>query len=126
MAIDPALLPPAVGAKETDRVTLSDGLTVVGVATPLVVRPAPTVVTAEILTAAFPVFVKRICLSAELPVATVPKLRLVGLAVSWPVALEFPVPLRRTLVVGLAGSLLVMLKFPVALPTAVGEKVTRT
>lgn len=126
MEIDPVILPAAAGANDTVSVTLCDGLSVVGVVTPLVVRPAPAVVTVEILTAAFPVFVKRICFSADVPVATVPKLRLVEFALNWPVAAEVPVPLRGTLIVGFVGSLLVMLKLPVALPAALGVKVTTT
>src|SRR5208337_3029772 len=71
IVIDPVILPTPVGANEAASVTFCDGLIVVGVATPLVVKPAPTEVTLEIFTSAFPVFVKTICFSADEPVATV-------------------------------------------------------
>ncbi len=124
IVIDPVMLPRLVGANETVSATFCDGLIVVGVGTPLVVKPAPAEVTLEIFAAAFPVFVKMICFSADVPVATVPKLRLAVFAVNWPVVAVVPLPLRETPIVGFVGSLLVMLRVPVALPAAVGEKLT--
>lgn len=73
-----------------------------------------------------PVFVKTTCFAAELPVATVPKLMLFGLALSWPVAAVVAVPFIGMVIVGLVTSLLVMLKLPVAVPAVVGEKVMTT
>jgi len=82
IVIDPVMLPTLVGANEAASVTFCDGLIVVGVAIPLVVKPAPTEVMLEIVTAAFPVFVKTIGFSADVPVPTVPKLRLAVFAVN--------------------------------------------
>ena len=126
MLIEPLTAPTAVGANFAVSVAVSEGFSVVGVVTPLIVKPAPAADTLEILTAAVPVFVNTTCLSADVPVAMVPKLRLVGLALNWPVGVELPVPLRGTATVGFVESLLVMLRLPVALPLAVGEKVTAT
>lgn len=123
IVMDPVSLPAAFGENDAVRTTLSDGESVAGAATPLIVRPAPTAVALEILTAALPAFVTTICFSVELPVATFPKLRSPGFALSWPVATMVPLPLRGTTSVGFAGSLLVMTKLPVVLPAAVGEKV---
>lgn len=61
---------------------------------------------------------------AELPVATVPKPRLAGLALNWPDFVADPIPLNETVNVGLTGSLLVMPILPATLPAVVGEKVT--
>ena len=120
----PVVPPAAVGSKETVRVAFWEGLSVAGVVIPLVVTPAPTEEMDEIFTAAVPVFVKVICFCVVVPVATAPKLRLVGFDPSWPVAADVPLPLKGTVIVGLAVSLLVIARLPVALPVAVGVKVT--
>lgn len=124
IVIVPAMLPAAVGSKETVRIAFCEGLSVAGVAIPLVVTPAPTEEMVEIFKAAVPVFVNVICFCAVVPVAIVPKLKLVGFEPSWPVAVDVPLPVKGTVTVGLAVSLLVIAKLPVALPVAVGAKVT--
>ena len=124
IVIVPVILPTVVGANEAVIVALCDVLSVMGVVTPLEVMPAPVLVMLEILTAAFPVFVKTICFCTELPIATDPKLTVVEFAFNCPVAAVVPLPLNATVVVGLVGSLLVIVKLPVELPAAVGEKVT--
>src|SRR5271167_2039251 len=90
--IDPVMLPAVLGAKVAASVTLSEGFKVAGAVTPLRFNP--------------------------LPVAMVPKLRLAGFALSWPVAVEVPLPFSGTVMLGFTGSLLVIPRLPVALPEA--------
>jgi hypothetical protein len=122
--IDPVMLPDADGEKAAPSVTLSDGVRVAGVVIPVSVRPVPAALTLVMLTDAVPVFVITTCLVLVVPVPIVPKLRLAGLALNCPVAVEVPVPLRATVTFGVTGSLLVMARLPVALPATAGVKVT--
>ena len=70
-----------------------------------------------------PVFVMvTVCEAEEVPVVTLPKLRLVGLMPRVRVA-AIPVPLRPT-EVGELGALLTIEMFPDAAPTVVGRKAT--
>ena len=78
----------------------------------------------ERCTVALPELVSKILCEALLPVPTLPKLRLVGLAVNWPSKEFVPDPVKATLTVGLTGSLLMMVIPPVTLPAEVGENVT--
>jgi hypothetical protein len=80
--IDPVALPVEVGANDAVTVRFSDGLSVTGGVSPFVVKPTPWADKLAILTAAFPVFVNTICLVADLPVDTIPKLRSAGVALS--------------------------------------------
>ena len=64
------------------------------------------------------------CEAEEVPVVTLPKLRLVGLIPRVKVA-AIPVPLRPT-EVGEVGALLTMEMLPEAAPTEVGRKATVT
>jgi hypothetical protein len=76
----------------------------------------------EIVTLALPVFVMvTSCVREELPVVTLPKLRLVGLMPSVSVA-AIPVPLSPTRV-GDVGALLTIEMLPDAVPTDPGRKV---
>lgn len=122
--MDPITLPAADGANVTVSVAFSDGFKVAGAVKPLTEYPVPLAVTAETLTAAFPVLVMTTCWLELLPVAIVPKLRLEELALNCPVAAADPVPASGTLSVGLFGSLLVIVTLPVAAPATVGENVT--
>ena len=121
---EPVTLPAAEGATVTVSVTASAGFSVAGAVKPLTEYPVPLAVIAEIFAAAFPVLVITTCWLVLLPVATVPKLMLAGLALNCPVAEEVPVPVSGILSVGLLGSLLVMAILPLAVPATVGEKVT--
>jgi hypothetical protein len=85
-------------------------------------KPVPVVATLEIFTVAFPVFVIVILSEDELPVLTLPKLRLVGLTEMVFVAAA-PVPLSA-IANGDPGALLLRLSVPVTLPLAVGAKTT--
>ena len=69
-----------------------------------------------------PVFVRVTFCELLLPTLTVPKLKLVGLTVSWNVAAT-PVPLRA-MAVGEFGALLTSDTLPVTLPVVLGAKVT--
>ena len=121
---DPVALPATVGAKRTVSVAVCEGFSVAGVVIPLTEKPVPVVLTAEMCTAALPALVTTTCPLVLLPTATVPKLKLVGFALSRPVAVLEPVPLNATFSVGVVGSLLVIAMFPEALPAAVGANVT--
>jgi hypothetical protein len=121
---EPVTLPAAEGANVTMRVAASDGFSVTGAVKPLTEYPAPLAVIAEMVAAAFPVLVITTCCLALVPVATVPKFRLVVLALNCPVATAVPVPVSGMFRVGLLGSLLVMAILPLAAPATVGEKVT--
>lgn len=122
--IFPVALPIAVGANFTVIVALWDGFNVAGVANPLTLNPLPPATVLEICAAAVPVFVSVIVCVPLLPSATFPKLRLPGLAPSFPNAAVDPVPVRGTLILGLVGSLVVKAIVPFTAPVTVGEKLT--
>src|SRR5437899_8426654 len=87
--------------------------------TPLALKPAPVTVTPEIVTFEFPVLVSVTGNPLLPPTFTLPKLRLVGLAVSRNVA-AIPVPLRA-MASGDPGALLVIETLPLAPPVVAGE-----
>jgi len=121
---EPVTLPTAAGAKLTVSVAVWEGFSVAGAVSPLTANPAPLGEMLEICTTAFPVFVRVTCCVGLLPIATLPKLRLVGLALNCPVGAALPVPLKGILSVGFVGSLLTMAMLPLAAPAVVGENVT--
>jgi len=123
---EPVTLPVALGEKSTSKVTLADGLIVAGVVTPFTLKPFPVTLMLDTRTGAVPMLLKMTCFELVLPLATLPKLQLVGLVLSCPIALDVPVPLKVTVVVGFAESLLVIVMLPLVLPAPVGEKVTVT
>ena len=82
IAIEPLTLPVAVGAKFTPSVTVSEGLRAAGAVSPLTENPVPLGVILETCTAAFPVLVIATCWVEVAPMVTLPKLRLVELAVN--------------------------------------------
>src|SRR5712692_10383791 len=119
----PLTAPATVGAKATVSVTDWPGVSMVLALTPLAPNPAPEVVTPAIVTFALPVFVMvTFCGAEDVPVVTLPKLRLVGLMLRVRVA-AIPVPARVT-EVGEVGALLTMEMLPDAAPTNVGRKAT--
>jgi hypothetical protein len=123
MVIEPVALPGVDGANVQVSVTLDDGFTVAGVATPLILYALPVAETLERCTAALPVLVTTICWFALVPTAMFPKLMLAGVADNCPVGAEDPVPLNGMVAVGLFGSLLVMVTLPVAAAAVVGANV---
>src|ERR1700691_4711044 len=88
--------------------------------TPLTVKPALEIFTADIVTLEFPVLIKAALKSPLLPTFTLPKLRLEVLNVSSCVP-AIPVPLNA-IVNGELGALLVSEIEPVTLPPALGVK----
>jgi hypothetical protein len=93
---------------------------VVAVERPVMLNPAPVTVTCENVRVVLPLFVKVMVWELLLPIATFPKLTLVGEAA---ISAWRPVPLKA-MVAGDPGALLVMEMLPDALPADVGAKVT--
>src|SRR5579862_2398714 len=78
----PAAFPVAVGVNVTFMVALCPGVRICPVDTPMALKPAPEMLTFEMVTLAFPEFVsveERVLLA---PTFRLPKLKLDGLAVS--------------------------------------------
>ena len=89
---------------------------------PLALNPVPEAATLEMATFAFPVFVRTTDCEDEVPVVTLPKVRLEVFAESCNAA-DMPVPVRLTAIVeGLA--LLVMEMLPDTAPAEVGRNET--
>jgi hypothetical protein len=82
----PVTLPLFFGANCTVRIALCPGPMLVPLPTPLALIPAPLALTDDTFTVEFPLFVSETVELFELPIATVPKLTLVGEGVSAPVA----------------------------------------
>ena len=81
----PPLAPPAEdGVKLAEKLTLWPALSVVGVDNPAMEKPVPETLAEEIVMLAVPEFVRAIDCDPLLPTATLPKLTLLGLAVSCP------------------------------------------
>lgn len=118
----PVTLPVAVGANETVRVADWFGVRMVLALKPLALNPAPKVVTPEIVTFEFPVFVTVTLCELLLPIFTFPKPRVVGLIPSVNVAAT-PVPLRVT-AVGDVAALLTIERLPDTVLATVGRKPT--
>jgi hypothetical protein len=117
----PLTLPLTVGLNCTPRVRLCAGESVTGVLPPASRKPAPFRVICEMLTLEFPVLLTvTFCGADDVPVVTLPKLRLVGLMPRVSVA-AIPEPLRLT-ELGDVGALLTIEMLPEAVPTDVGWK----
>jgi hypothetical protein len=112
----PVAAPVVVGANVAVNDVPCPADNVMGVVRPLILKPVPEALAAEIETLAVPVFVKVTAMDAELPVTRLPKTTLVGLAVSFPCV---PVPLNGIVIVG-SEALLEIVIVPEALPAAVG------
>jgi len=80
----PVTAPAAVGANETVNVALCPPFNVNGVAIPLTLKPAPVIPTLETVTVEAPVLVMVSESELWLPIVMLPKLRLVGFALSAP------------------------------------------
>lgn len=113
----PLALPAAVGVKVAVKEAFKPALIVNGVDGPVMLKPVPETLAAEIVMLAVPEFVSVIVCVALLPRTTLPKFTGDGLAVSVPCV---PVPLNE-IVRGELGALLVIEMLPLALPTADGE-----
>jgi hypothetical protein len=119
----PVMLPAVVGENATVSDALCPAVSVMGVTIPDAVKPAPVTVTWEMVTLLFPALAKVIVFELlVVPTSTLPKLKLVVLAVSWSVC---AVPLPDKAIV--AGELLALLRtetLPVTAPATVGENAT--
>ena len=93
-----------------------------GTVIPLPLNPAPETVIWERVTFTLPVLLIEIAFVLLVPVVTLPKLTVVGVAVSWAKGAAAPVPFSDT--VGFVVALLTKETCPEAAPTAVGAKVT--
>jgi hypothetical protein len=113
----PAKLPADVGENVAVKGAVCPGLRIRGTVKPVMLKPVPEALAAEIVTPAVPEFVRVTDTEPLLPMRRLPKLTLEGLAMSWPCV---PVPLRATVMVGLV-ALLVIVMLPEAFPAAVGE-----
>jgi hypothetical protein len=114
------MLPPALpaedGVKLAEKPRLWPALSVRGVDMPAMAKPVPEALADEIVTLALPVFVRVIGCNPLLPTATLPKLTLAELAVSFPWT---PIPLSA-MVAGGPGALLLTEMLPELLPAAAG------
>ncbi len=114
--IVPATLPAALGAKTALNVAALPDAMVTGAVIPVTLNPAPAAVTEEIVTVALPLFVRLTLCELLVPVVTLPKAAVVGVAASCGCV---PVPLQA-IVVGEFGALLTIEMLPLALPAVVG------
>ena len=113
----PLALPVEFGANLTVKEVFEFGLMVTGKVNPLILKPDPDAVAAEIVTLAVPEFVKVMGTDPLLPIRTFPKLTLAGFAESCPCV---PVPLRAIVRVGFE-ALLVIVIVADAFPVVLGE-----
>ena len=112
--------PLAVGAYVTVNDVLWPAFNVTGSESPLMLKPVPLALAAVIVTLEPPELVKVPESDFEVPVCTLPKLKLVGLEASWPCA--SPLPESGTESVGLLAFELIV-RDPAAAPAAVGVNV---
>ena len=112
----PLALPEVVGVNWAVNVVFDPALIVAGSVNPLMLKPVPVALAAEIVTLAVPEFVKVMTWEPLLPTRTLPKLTLEGFAES---VACVPVPLNE-IMAGDPGALLVIEMLPEALPVVVG------
>ncbi len=116
----PVALPVAEGANCPLNVVFCPAASVSGTDKPVMLKPVPKTLAAEMVTLAVPELLNvKVCVPL-LPTSTLPKLKLEGLAVSVPCT---PVPLKA-IVAGEFVALLATLTLPVTLPAAAGAKAT--
>ena len=89
----PLLVPEALGAKDTVKFAACDAASVSGTEMPLNLYPVPLIVALEMVTLLPPVFFTCTVCEFVTPVATVPKLIGVGVALRFPAVAVPPVPL---------------------------------
>src|SRR5450631_624089 len=114
--IVPVTLPPAVGANWAVKDAVFPAPSVIGVASPLILKPVPDAEACVIVRLAPPLLVSVTVWLPVLPVATEPKVTDEGLAPSCP---WVPMP-AKAIVVGEFGALLVIEIVPCRLPAVVG------
>jgi hypothetical protein len=118
----PVTLPAADGLNCTVIVVRCEGERVTGVLAPLKVNPEPLMLICEMVTFELPVSVMVTVCEAELPLFTLPKLKLDELSESVR-AEATPVPLKTT-AVGEFGALLTRERVPATVPADCGENCT--
>ncbi len=113
----PVALPVAGGANCALKVVFCPAARVSGTDKPVMLKPVPEALAAEMVTLAVPELLSvKVCVPLP-PTSTLPKLKLEGLAVSVPCT---PVPLNAT-AAGDPGALVLMEMFPEALPVDTGK-----
>ena len=117
----PLAFPADWGVNLTVKLALCPAVKVNGAAIPVMVNPAPLIPTWEIVTVEPPVLVTVSESAWLLPVCTVPKFRLVGVAPNAPTARPVPDNVRDR--VG-SGAFELMVTLPLAFPVACGVNVT--
>ena len=120
LAIDtlPFTVPAVAGVNVTVRTAVWFGVRIKPEVTPLALNPAPVKVTLEIVTFEFPLFFRVVVSALLLPVFTLPKGKLVGVAPSRVVE-AVPVPLNA-IASGEFGALLTSETDPLTLPAVFG------
>jgi hypothetical protein len=114
----PVSVPPVVGVNLAMKVAVPPAAMTWPTVNPLMLKPAPEALKAEIVSDSFPVFVSVMVCGLLLPTATLLKFSLLGLIDNW-ACVCVAVPLRM-IVSGDAGALLEMVINPLGLPAAVG------
>jgi hypothetical protein len=117
----PVALPPDVGAKATLNVTLCPAARLRGGVMPLKLNSVPLALICEMVRDEPPEFVSVSESEALVPAGTLPKIRLAGLAASWPGVV--PVPASGTLREGF-DALEVTVRPPLMLAADVGKNAT--
>jgi hypothetical protein len=117
----PLAAPAVVGANFTENVVLCPVVKVTGKVRPLKLKPVPLALAAEMVRVDPPELVRVSERVVLLPSSTLPKARLVGLAVSVPCVT--PVPLSEMLKLGFE-AVEVTLILPLSAPAEVGAKST--
>lgn len=117
----PLAAPAAVGANCTVNDALCPAFKVTGTVRPLKLNPLPLAVAAEMVTLLPPEFVRVPEREFDVPVCTLPKLKLEGFGDSWPWVT--PVP-DKAIVRLETEALEVMLTLPLAAPLTVGANRT--
>ncbi len=116
----PVALPVAEGANCPLNVVFCPAASVSGTDKPVMLKPVPEVLAAEMVTLAVPELLNvKVCVPLP-PTSTLPKLKLEGLAVSVPCT---PVPLNA-IAAGDPGALLLMEMLPEVLPVDAGKNCT--
>src|SRR5260370_22073325 len=116
MEVRPANLLGGAGAKRAVKEVVCPGVRVRGTDKPVMLKPVPEVLAAEIVTLAVPELLSVMVCAPVLPTSTFPKLKLDGLGES---AASMPLPASEA-TVGELYALLLIETLPDALPAAVG------
>jgi hypothetical protein len=119
----PVKLLTLVGENAIDNIAVCPAASVEGGAVPVVLNPLPETVIWAMLRLEFPVFVSVTVWVPLPPTATLPKLKLLGVAESWRVRGAMPVPVREMSVGEFAASLTKVI-LPLAPPACAGANLT--